>query len=200
MHVMLLESAPGAGSAVGATLEAAGSTVSRCHQPGLAPFPCSGLSDPTACPLARHVDVAVLVRADGEPAPTPYEHGVTCALQAGVPLVEQAPGQPSPFGPWVAAACDGDVVAACHQAVSAHHARLATVVSEAIAPTLARAGIAASDVQCRFEELPTGLRLDISGPLPAGVAGMIAVRATTALPRARRGGDQLDVTVTSPVP
>src|SRR3546814_9180958 len=61
---------------------------SDLHEPGEPAFPCKGLVDPSSCPLEGHIDVALLVRPRIAPRPTAVEDGVTCALRAGVPLVE----------------------------------------------------------------------------------------------------------------
>lgn len=198
MYAMVLESAPGAADPAVDALNAAGWTVSRCQESDRAPFPCNGILDPERCPLARRVDVAVLVRADGDPAPTAREAGVTCAVRAGVPLVQDAKEAVTPFDGWMTAkVIGGDVVEACRRAVATHRSRLAGVVVAAIAPTLERAGVAPTSVRCWIHEAPAGLHLEIAGPFPTDITGMIAVRAMTALPRALRGAEQLDITVTS---
>src|SRR3546814_13181207 len=79
-----------------------------------------GLVDPSSCPLEGHIDVALLVRPRIAPRPTAVEDGVTCALRAGVPLVEQGSEVLDPYGPWVALRThtDADSVADCEEAIT----------------------------------------------------------------------------------
>src|SRR3546814_11583513 len=101
MDVLLIQSRPGAARAAAESLEAAGHRVHLCHEPGEPAFPCKGLVDPSSCPLEGHIDVALLVRPRIAPRTTAVEDGVTCALRAGVPLVEQGSQVLAPYAPWV---------------------------------------------------------------------------------------------------
>ena len=92
-----------------------GHRVHRCHEPGDAPFPCVGLTDPAACPLDHAIDVTLLVRRGVHPRPMPAEDGVRCAIRAGVPIVEDGSDFYDPFDPWVARRVGphDDLVAEC---------------------------------------------------------------------------------------
>lgn len=124
LDVLLIESRPGSGAIDAGRLEAAGHRVHRCHpdtRPGLeAPLPardrylCTGVT--AWCPLDDGVDVALLVRRRVMPRPVAREAGVSCALRAGVPVVEDGPAVLDPFEPWLAGRVAGDVVAACEAA------------------------------------------------------------------------------------
>src|SRR3546814_20188340 len=123
MDVLLIQSRPGAARAAAESLEAAGHRVHLCHEPGEPAFPCKGLVDPSSCPLEGHIDVALLVRPRIAPRPTAVEDGVTCALRAGVPLVEPGSELLDPSGPWVTLRTHTDdaVVASCAEATQLRH-------------------------------------------------------------------------------
>ena len=99
----VLESVPAAAERAAIALRGGGHRIHRCYEPGERGFPCKGVRDPAACPLEAGVDVAVLVRPRVAPRPTALETGVSCALRAGIPLVEQGREALDPFAPWVAA-------------------------------------------------------------------------------------------------
>lgn len=124
LDVLLLEAAPGDGTADALHLVDAGHRVHRCfddhdgigsvHPSGWAP--CQALTAGT-CPLDQPVDVALLARRGVTPRPGPRETGVRCAVRAGVPIVEDGGDLLDPFAAWIARRTDGDgVVAACETA------------------------------------------------------------------------------------
>src|SRR5262245_27264927 len=86
MRILLIESDPGLAEPTTRTLVQAGHEVVRCTDADGPDFPCVGLAE-DACPLDDTVDVAVAVRAEGQPGLTPREFGATCALRRRLPLV-----------------------------------------------------------------------------------------------------------------
>jgi hypothetical protein len=116
LDVLVIESHPGVAASAVHALEAAGHHVQRCYDDDSLGFPCRGVIDPAECPLARHSDVALLVRGRVAPRPTELEQGASCALRAGVPLVEDGPAALDPFEPWLAARVDDSVVNTCEAA------------------------------------------------------------------------------------
>lgn len=124
LDVLVIESRPGSGSSDAGRLEAAGHRAHRCYpdvRPGPDPLPardrylCTGVTK-GSCPIDEGVDVALLVRRRVVPRPVAREAGVSCALRAGVPVVEDGPAVLDPFEPWLAGRVAGDVVAACEVA------------------------------------------------------------------------------------
>jgi hypothetical protein len=99
LDVLVIESHPGAAAEAVQALEAAGHHVHRCYDDHSHGFPCLGVIDPAECPLARRTDVALLVRRRVAPGPTALEQGATCAIRAGVPLVEAGPEPLVPSSP-----------------------------------------------------------------------------------------------------
>jgi hypothetical protein len=116
LDVLVIESHQGAAAPASDILTAAGHRVHRCRDERSNGFPCRGVIDPDACPLAGPIDVALAVRWRIDPHITEIEQGVTCALRARVPLVESGPSALDPFAPWLTARVEGDVVATCEAA------------------------------------------------------------------------------------
>lgn len=122
LNVLVLESERGAADAAVDELQAAGHHVLRCHEPGAPAFPCNALIDGASCPLRSGiVDVALTVRKRPRSQPAPQEDGVSCALEAHVPLVVAGSELMNPFVPFAAAVIDltHDVVGVCEQAAGA---------------------------------------------------------------------------------
>jgi hypothetical protein len=108
-------------------LEAGGSRVLRCHEPGAPAFPCNALVSGQVCPLDVGFDVVVTVRARPLSEPCQAELGVICALHRGTPLVVAGVASERPFGPWASLAVEqgGDVVSACEKVVAETHVAIA---------------------------------------------------------------------------
>jgi len=85
-----------------ASIEAAGGTVLRCHEPGQPAFPCNALIEGRTCPLDAGFDVVATARARPLGAIAPSEFGVICALHHGMPLVVAGVAPERPLGPWAA--------------------------------------------------------------------------------------------------
>jgi len=187
LDVMVIESDEGAAAAAAAGLEAAGHHVHRCTDDG-ASFPCYGVTDPARCPLARHVDVALLVRRQVAPGPSATEQGATCALRAGVPLVEDGPGHLDPYEPWLAARVGNDVVATCEAAGAVVLSELRRAIMRLVTPALHAAGIAPERTVCRVEPAATQLAVHFDLPAAASPATKqaLAVRVLDAVRGAGR--------------
>lgn len=124
LDVLLIESQPGDGVVDAELLEAAGHRVHRCRpdrsrstgrQSQRERFLCSAVVSGT-CPLQSNIDVVLLVRGRVATCPTTYETGVSCALRAGIPVVEDGPELLDPYAPWITVRAGDDVLAACEEA------------------------------------------------------------------------------------
>jgi hypothetical protein len=164
LDVLVLESHPHAATMAVADLEAAGHRVHRCHRPGDRGFPCVGVTDPTACPIANGVDVALVVRRRVSPRPTPLEGGVSCAIRAGVPVVEEGPDTLDPFAPWLAGRSHGNVVEACERAVGVAYAPLREAILARLVPLVTAVGVDLAAIECRIAPDGPRLQVELSGP------------------------------------
>ena len=199
LEVLVIESHRGAAAAAVHDLEAAGHHVQRCYDEDSLGFPCRGVIDAAQCPLARHADVALLVRSRVAPHPTALEQGATCAIRAGVPLVEAGPAALDPFELWLAARVDDDVVATCEAASDAALGELRREILRLVAPVLFAAGIAIDRAVCRLEPEATRLnvRFDLSVGVSSAVRQALAVRVLDAVRGAGRTYGPVQVSVTT---
>jgi hypothetical protein len=198
LDVLVLENRPGSARIAVEELTAAGHRVHRCHQPGTPSFPCRGVVDAAACPLQGPIDVALVVRHHIHPQPSSYEHGVACAIRAGVPLVEEGSAILDPYDPWVTARVEaGSVAEVCAQAVERGHQPVAADVLERCAPLLDAHGIDLSAVACRIELWWPRLQVHIDLPVQVtdGVREALAVRALDAVRASRRTYGTVNVQV-----
>lgn len=200
---MVIESRRGAAAPAEHALEASGHRVRRCHDEDSPGFPCRGVIDPADCPLAAHADVALLVRDRVAPRPTALEQGATCAIRAGVPLVEAGPTALDPYEPWLAGrvGATADVVAACEAACDASLGELHREILRLCAPTLFAAGIAIHHADCRIHRESAGLLVQFTLPIPIGTAvkQALAVRVVDAVRSAGRTYGPARVSVHAPV-
>jgi len=197
LDVLVIESHPGVAASAVHALETAGHHVHRCYDDDSLGFPCRAVVDPAECPLARHTDVALLVRGRVAPRPTELEQGASCALRAGVPLVEQGPDALDPFEPWLAARVDESVVATCEAASDAALGELRREILRLAAAILSNAEIPASRARCRVEPGATRLRVrfDLPAAVAPGVKQALAVRVLDAVRGAGRTFGPVEVTV-----
>lgn len=200
LDVLVIESGRGAGDGVARALDTAGHRVHRCrgeHGPGV---PCRGVLDVDDCPVERGADVAVVARVGGDESAPQVEQAVSCAIRAGVPIVEigRSPAL-APFEPWLAARVDGDDAAAAAVWSAARHgfATMEQAVLAMTAPLLVDAGLPADRATCAVERAGTGLRVRIDLPVEADEATRqaVAVRALAALRDVRRRHDSVNVDV-----
>ena len=96
MDVLVIESSPGIASTLQDRLTRDGHEVISCNDSHGGP--CRGVESNEACPLSKHIDVAVLARQRGA-QPSLNEMGAVCASRHRVPLVTLYPGDE--FGPGV---------------------------------------------------------------------------------------------------
>ena len=200
LDVLIIESHRGVAASAVDGLEGAGHQVHRCHDDDSHGFPCRGVIDPAGCPLARHMDVALLVRRRVTPRPTALEHGATCAIRADVPVVEDGPATLDPYEPWVAARVDGDVVAACEAATDAALDDLRREILHMATPILSGAGIPTNQALCHIDMETTrlGVRFDLPVTVAPTVKQALAVRALDALRGTRRTHGPVEVSVHAP--
>ena len=199
LEVLVIESHRGAAAAAVHDLEAAGHHVQLCYDEDDPGFPCRGVIDPTQCPLARHADVALLVRSRVAPHPTALEHGATCAIRAGVPLVEAGPAALDPFEDWLAARVDDDVVATCEAASDAALGELRREILRLVGPVLFTAGVTAARTMCRLELEATRLnvRFDLPVTVSPAVRQALAVRVLDAVRGSGRTYGPVQVSVSA---
>lgn len=128
MKVLLVEGAPGLGSAAEAELVAAGHAVVGC-EPADPSSPCRGLEPAGECPLdGGDIDVAVVSRAGGDLAPS--ERGALCAARSRIPVVITGnPRHAISFGPGTHLAAS-DLTAAVESAARSGLAHVAAVRRE----------------------------------------------------------------------
>ena len=196
LDVLVIESLPGAAAWAAHVLESAGHRVHRCYadRPG---FPCVGVTSPDLCPIARHVDVALLVRPRVAPRATALEQGAACVIRAGVPLVEQGSAALDPYEPFLAARVDQDPVATCEAANDAALDELRREILRLAGPILFTVGILAGQTVCRIE--PQATRLHVTFDLPVRVTHAVkqalAVRVLDAVRRQERTYGPVQVSV-----
>lgn len=204
LDVLLIESHPGVGAVDAEQLAAAGHRVHRCYpardpHAGRVPlserYLCTGVTDGT-CPLDAGMDVALLVRQRIATRPAAREAGVSCALRAGVPVVEDGPDLLDPYQPWLAARVhDHDAAATCQEAASTAFDSLRDEIRRRTASVLTGAGVDPAEVTHRFEPDWPRVTIVLCGP-PAtrALKQALAVRTLDAVRAGRRTLGQVDIT------
>lgn len=204
LDILVIEGHAGEGSAAAAKLEAAGHRVHRCWDPpsedgGAERVPlrdrylCTGVTH-DSCPLVDGVDVALLVRDEVRPEPTAREAAVTCAIRAGVPVVEDGPALLDPFAPWVAVRGGRDVVALCEKGAQESFDPLGAEIAVRIHPLLVIAEVDPNEVTSTFEVEGPRLIVRLHGPaLDGQVEQALCVRVLDALGATRRTFRRVDV-------
>lgn len=204
LDVLLIESHPGAGAAAADRLAADGDRVHRCYPAHTRPradgpigtrdgLLCAAITT-GKCPLDDGIDVALLVRQRFATRPAASEGGVSCALRAGVPVVEDGPELLDPFGPWLAGRVTGDVTAACASAAEKAFQPLRQAVEERVGRVLAGAGLEPAAVLCAFEEHRHRLHVVLGGPdVPLALRQALAIRVLDAVRSSGRKYGQVDV-------
>jgi hypothetical protein len=198
LNVLIIESRRGAADAETRALEAAGHRTTRCFDEANAVgFPCRAVVDPADCPLLDPPDVALVVRRHIATHPRPLEQGASCALRAGIPVVEAGPELLDPYGPWLTARLDADVVAGCEAAADSALAELRGRIMRLVDPTFAAAGVARDDVTCTIDTSGPDLNVHFAVPVPVttGVRQALAVRVLDAVRGARHTYGKVGVSV-----
>jgi hypothetical protein len=196
LDILLVESRPGAADDAVAELTGAGHRLHRCHEHGAARFPCAGVLEHDRCPIDQGVDVALLVRREGEAGPTVWEHGVSCALRAGVPVVEDGPAESDPYGEWIAARVDGSGLASTVE-VAARRAfdPLVRAIETRTRRLIESAHIAPAEVSWAVESNGHALVIHLDGPrMTRQLEQAIAVRVLDALHSTSQTYGHVDVT------
>lgn len=203
LDVLVIESHRGAGAVAARTLDAAGHRVHRCTDHG-GGAPCRGVIDIDDCPVEHAADVALVVRGAGTGvAAVPVEQSTSCALRAGVPVVDMG-GHPAldPFGRRLAARLDddADVVGASEAAAAAALATTQRAVVTMTAPLLRDLGIEPRAVTCAIARDGSQLqvRLDLPVEVDEATKQAVAVRALAALRDARRRHSSVNIGVHCP--
>ena len=200
LDVLLIESHRGDGADDAAQLTAHGHRVHQCWSQALdAPLVerllCRGVTQ-GQCPIDEGIDVALLVRDGLSNHPTVREAAVSCALRAGVPLVEHAAKTDTfdPFEEYLTAHVEDDVVAACEAAVIAGFGDLRDGIVNRTREVLAGAGIdpAYVDIQVSGSESRLQVRL-IGPPVSTSVRNALGVRVLDAIRSGRRTFGVVDV-------
>ncbi len=165
MQVLVNESDPHAAGIATAQLEARGHQVKRCRDPeGSMGFPCVGLTA-DRCPLEDGaVDVALTVRADSHPSPTPLEDGISCALRRRIPVVVAGHTTSNPFAAFGAVAAGHDVVGTCEQTAAARRSDHEGVASRALDWTLRFRDLPLEHCACRGPARPRRTPRDVVRP------------------------------------
>lgn len=202
LDILIMESHRGAASLAEEALVAAGHSVHRCHAADDRGFPCVGLTRPDACPMDHGIDVALLVRPHVQPRPTPLEDGVSCALRAGVPLVEDGPDVLDPYDPWVAEriATELDIVAACNRAAERALDPLRAGILDRIGPLVRTTGAHVDQVECGIVPDGSGLRVELRLPTRVSrhLEQALAVRVLDAVRSSGKTYGEVNVKVLGP--
>lgn len=185
---------------VGRDLEAAGHTITRCHDEGAPAFPCRAVIDGERCPLeSEDVQVAVAVRLQEEPAGhSPEEDGIRCALRHRVPVVLAGAAAESPYAEWAARSCDLDHVVETVETVAesplAQHSRAATRSFRAV---LAQHDFDPVPASATVTRSGRDLKVTLSypGDLDRRVAEMASVRVVGAIRDVDPYASKIDVDV-----
>lgn len=204
LDVLLIESHPEAGTADADRLEAAGHRVHRCYPAtgGRAAegrvalrdrYLCAGVTT-GSCPLDDGIDIALLVRQRLATRPAASEGGVSCALRAGIPVVEDGPELLDPFGPWLAGRVTGDVAATCEAAAHGAFESLRREIDARIGPLLTAATVDPATVSCTFEVHWPRLHVLLTGPaVTPALEQSLAVRVLDAVRASDRTYGQVNV-------
>lgn len=194
LDVLILESRRGAARHHAEALREAGHRVHLCHDQGSFDFPCRAITDGEACPIDGGIDVALVVRRGVNPRPTASEQGVSCAIRAGLPLVEDGPSVLDPYEPFLTLRVTGNVADSIVQAQASDDEQLRTTIRAGVEPTLSRVGVDPDELGCTFQRAGTHLRVELAVPEAArDVDQALAVRVIDLLHDTRRTYDQIDV-------
>lgn len=207
LDVLLIESHPGAGTTDADRLEVAGHRVHRCYPATEDPgadgrvavrdsYLCAGVTT-GSCPLDDGIDVALLVRQRLATQPVASEGGVSCALRAGVPVVEDGPDLLDPFEPWLAGRVAGDVAADCEAAAQRAFEPLRRGVEARVGRLLTAVGVDPAAVSSTFELRWPRLNVVLAGPaITPKLEHALAVRVLDAVRGADRTYGQVNVSYT----
>jgi hypothetical protein len=177
MEVLLIESSPGIASTLQHRLIRDGHEVVSCTDSRGGP--CRGVESNAACPLDRHIDVAVLAR-ERDATPSLNEMGAVCAQRHRVPLVTLYPGDEFGAGPSTEIAA-----AIARREVEAGY----------VAAVRREVGHAVGDITVLREHQRIHVTLAIPEVVDAQVVSMLADRARHAVRQHDRHTPVVDVSV-----
>lgn len=198
MHVLVLESDPGAARRAAGRLAQAGHRVSQCHEPGDDAFPCRGLVG--SCPLdSGDVDVVLTVRGRTRPRPVALEDGVVCGLRHRIPLVVAGRSALNPYERWATVTLDGDddVVSACEAAAVVPLEPHGQVAADAAVAVLVHHDLPAEGVIAAVRRRAGRLDAVITLPIAVAPTAMITTRVVGALRALDAHARVIDVSVVS---
>lgn len=203
LDVLVIESQRRAADVAVDDLLAAGHRVHRCYPEHSSGFPCRAVTDPDDCPLDHAADVALLARRHSTPRPTPLEQPVTCALRAGVPVVEAGPRRTfDPYADWVTDRTDDPdgTVSAVERAAEEAMASLRRTVLTTIAPLLRDESIAPADTTVEIARQAKALHVRVQLPVECdeSLRQAVSVRALAALHGARGNHATIGISVQGP--
>lgn len=204
LDVLLIEARAGDGAVDADRLEAAGHRVHRCWTTTdpTDPHPGSNAEEQSlctgvtagSCPLDHGIDVALLVRRRITRQPTATEAGVSCALRAGIPVVENGPDLLDPFEPWLTARVGDDVAASCLEAVERGFEPLRDDIRNRITGVLHGAGVDPHAVESAVTYDHPRLTVQLRGPaVSTSVQQALGVRVLDAVRSSPRTFGQVDV-------
>lgn len=192
LDVLLIEAHPGDAEIAADRLAAAGHEVHRCYTDG--DSMCVAVTDGD-CPLDEGIDVALLARGRITPRPTATEGGATCALRAGVPLVELGSDILDPFEPWVVVRVDDDIVTSCEEGAVKGFDSLRAGIKVRTERSLRGAGVDPEAVDMTFVFDAPRLTVQMRGPaVGPAVLQALGVRVLDALRAEPRTFGQVNVT------
>ena len=201
LDVLVIESHDGTGQRHAAALATAGHRVRRCSSPGANAFPCAAIIDAGSCPVDHGVDVALLVRRNVALRPSDREQGVSCAIRAGVPVVEDGPAVLDPFEPYVTSRVTGDLVESCEEAAVRGYDELRSTILERCALVLTAAGVSEDALDITFRRNGTRLLVEVCGEqISKSLQDSLAVKVVAAITEGTRSFDGVDVSYRARTP
>ena len=124
---------------------------------------------------------------------------MSCAIRAGVPVVEQGNDILDPYGPWVSerVAPGLGVTAACERAAAGSFDALRTEIGRRTRAVLTAAGVDPDQVRCHVEPEGAALRVElrVDGPVDRHLQQALAVRVLDAVRSDQRTFGPIDVEV-----
>ncbi len=203
MRILMLESEPGAATAVANGLQQNGHQTTACHADGAPSFPCLGM-DGEHCPIdASTIDVAVAVEgpSSGDPDLASGLQGARCALRRFIPVVVVQPDAESPLTTYATSvsptAEPDDVHAAVEQAVATPLGRHSELATDALRATLALHEVAADQATVAVTRAGSELNVVLHPgiELDEHTTEVASIRVLAAIHELDRSASRTNVTV-----
>ena len=141
--------------------------------------------------------MALVVRRGVGPAPTPLEDGVSCALRAGIPVVEDGTDLLDPYAEFITTrvGAEENVADACQRAVLEGMRPLEDEVAASLVPFLEANGLREGDCVVRLEPCGELLRIHLRAEgLTPTLTGQLSVKAVDTVRAMRRTWPSIEVT------